>query len=779
MKAKENSDQQSKTVSLPFDKRRTHRSCFALIAFIFCAFLTVFPIISSTQRDTINIKEMERFSYNIFQYEGDDDLKVEGYVLTDGTYSRLPIGATLDKEKGIIYWLPGPGFLGEYELLFKSAALGEEKTVNVRISPKYGELPENGPSRNVSSVSAVGQPFGSFDTPIDGSTVTGSIAVTGWVLDDTGIANVKIWRGETGNLTYIGDAMQVEGARPDVAALYPDYPNNAKAGWGYMLLTNFLPGGGNGTFKLHAIATDKAGNSTGLGTKTIHVDNAHAVKPFGAIDTPTQGGFASGKKYINWGWALTPQPNSIPTDGSTIHVWVDGVNIGQPTYNIFRSDIALLFPNYANSSGAVGYLYLDTGVYANGVHTIQWTARDSAGNSDGIGSRYFTISGYFLDVTKGTGVNGYPDSGSSKYEEGAAVNYSYCLISGYTNLEVKLDGGTIANSGTITMDSDHTLTATATLQITCTYSISPSSLSFSSSGGTGTISVSAASGCSWTASESYSWLNITAGSSGNGNGTVTYSVSANNSSRSRTGSITVAGKTHTLKQSGSIPSIEWINIPAGNFQMGDNFGEGYGNEIPVHTVYLDAYKISKYEVTFDQYDAFCDATGRRKPIDYGWGRGNRPVMDVSWLDAKAFCDWMSQKTGKNIHLPTEAQWEKAARGTDQRRYPWGNTSPTCGNVNYNYCQVKTMPVGSYPSGVSFYGVHDMAGNVYEWCADWYSSSYYSISPGSNPSGPPGGFYKVLRGGYFLSDAENLRAARRHLAPPYDRSNGIGFHLAQD
>ncbi|MCP5049998.1 MAG: fibronectin type III domain-containing protein, partial [bacterium] len=238
-------------------------------------------------------------------------------------------------------------------------------------------------------------PFGRFSTPLDGSTVSSSIPVTGWVLDDTGVESVKIYRDPvtaegTGQI-FIGDADFVEGVRPDVEQAYPEYPMNYRAGWGYMLLTNFLPEGGNGTFKLTAIATDGNGNTATLGTKTVTCDNANAVKPFGAIDTPDQGGTASGAAFINWGWVLTPQPNAIPTDGSTIDVIVDGVKTGNPTYNIFRSDIANLFPGYANSDGAVGYFYLDTTAYENGVHTIQWTASDNAGNSDGIGSRYFTI----------------------------------------------------------------------------------------------------------------------------------------------------------------------------------------------------------------------------------------------------------------------------------------------------------------------------------------------------------------------------------------------------
>jgi hypothetical protein len=239
------------------------------------------------------------------------------------------------------------------------------------------------------------EPFGHFDTPVQGATVRSSIAVTGWALDDVAVESVKIYRNPVANEgndnIYIGDADFVDGARPDVQSQYPGYPNSSRAGWGYMLLTNFLPGNGNGAFTLYAVAKDGAGHSVTLGSKTITCDNANAVKPFGAIDTPTQGGTASGGKFINWGWVLTPQPNSIPTNGSTIHVWVDGKKTGNPTYNIYRSDIAGLFPGYVNSSGAVGYFYLDTTVYDNGVHTIQWTAGDSGGNSDGIGSRYFTI----------------------------------------------------------------------------------------------------------------------------------------------------------------------------------------------------------------------------------------------------------------------------------------------------------------------------------------------------------------------------------------------------
>ena len=658
---------------------------------IVCILCFLLPIFSSTSVEAIYIKEMERISIDIFQtYE--DELEVYGYQVINGKYSKLPIGSVLDKKKGKFYWLPGPGFVGEYEFVFKSLKLVLEKKVKIYIKPKFGELNVSKVRKEISRASSSEKPFGSFDTPIDGSTVASSIAVTGWALDDNGIENVKIYREQGNTLIYIGDAMLVEGARPDVAAAYPGYPNNTRAGWGYMMLTNFLPNSGNGTFVIHAIATDTVGKSNTLGSKTILCDNANAVKPFGTIDTPIQGGEATGSSFINWGWVLTPQPNSIPTDGSTIKVWVDGVSLGNPTYNIYRSDIATLFPGYANSDGAIGYFYLDTTQYASGVHTIQWTATDSGGNSDGIGSRYFSIK-HTLTVTKGTGVDGTPNSGTYTHNEGDTVNYNYSLQSGYTNLVVTLDDNTVANSGIITMDSEHTLTATATVQ--------------------GTI------------------------------------------------------------------NIEWINIPAGNFQMGDNFNEGHSDERPVHTVYLSAYKISKYEVTFEQYDAFCDDTGRSRPDDEGWGRGSRPVINVSWNDAKVFCDWLSQKIGMNINLPTEAQWEKAARGTDQSRYPWGNSDPSCSIVNYYWCQSKTMPVGSYPSGVSPYGVHDMAGNVWELCKDWYSSTYYSISPTNNPPGPSSGFGRVLRGGSW-SGSDYIRSAYRYISfSPHCTSHLIGFRLSQD
>jgi len=226
-------------------------------------------------------------------------------------------------------------------------------------------------------------------------------------------------------------------------------------------------------------------------------------------------------------------------------------------------------------------------------------------------------------------------------------------------------------------------------------------------------------------------------------------------------------------------AIEWVQVPAGSFDMGDNFNEGFLDELPVHTVYLDTYYISKYEVTFEQYDAFCDVTGHIKPGDSGWGRGDRPVIWVSWDDAMAFCDWLSAKTGENIHLLTEAQWEKAARGTDQRRYPWGDGSPDSSLANYSQNVGQTMPVGSYPAGVSPYGIHDMAGNVYEWCSDWFGYDYYSISPTNNPQGPSSDSYRMLRGGSWGHVVGSVRSSFRGRRPPSDINNNFGFRLCKD
>ncbi len=244
-------------------------------------------------------------------------------------------------------------------------------------------------------------PFGVFDSPLDGSTVSGNIPITGWALDDIEVSHVEIKRAPVAadppaavgpdGLISVGNVIFVKGARPDVEAFYPLFPRAEQAGWGYMMLTNFLPNQGNGTFTLYAFAYDETGHKVALGQKLIICDNAARVKPFGTLDTPGQGEVISGSGYVNFGWALTPQPKVIPEDGSTIWVWVDSVPLGNPNYGHYRVDIATLFPGYLNSDGAVGYYTLDTTAYANGMHNITWSVTDNEGEVDGIGSRYFEI----------------------------------------------------------------------------------------------------------------------------------------------------------------------------------------------------------------------------------------------------------------------------------------------------------------------------------------------------------------------------------------------------
>ena len=249
---------------------------------------------------------------------------------------------------------------------------------------------------------------------------------------------------------------------------------------------------------------------------------------------------------------------------------------------------------------------------------------------------------------------------------------------------------------------------------------------------------------------------------------------------------------------------DYVLVPAGAFKMGDNFGDGLPRERPVHTVELDAFYIAKYETTNAQWRKFRDdpgyddvkfwPEGRVTPKDQipYWTQANNhgggtpgsddfPVLGVNWDSAVAYCNWASAKTGKKYRLPTEAEWEKAARGGDQRRYPWGNEID---HSFANYVGSETfdtgMKVGSFLKGVSPYGAYDMAGNVFEWWSDWYSRDYYSNSPKKNPKGPPAGAYRVVRGGSFFLEAFDLRTYARSAAWPSFQSHPmIGFRAVRE
>ena len=259
-------------------------------------------------------------------------------------------------------------------------------------------------------------PFGFVDTPLDNTTgVTGAIPFTGWALDDVEVTRVMVCRAAVGPEVapadpncagaaqiFVGFAVFIDGARPDVQGQYSSVPVNTRAGWGFMVLTNLLPdiplglpAGGNGSFQFSIYAQDRDGHTTLLGTRTMTCANASATKPFGAIDTPAQGGPASGAAFINFGWALTPQPKIVPIDGSTITVVIDGAPLGTVDYNHERPDIETLFPGFQNTAGtngAVGFRMIDTTTLSNGLHTISWTVTDSLGVTEGIGSRFFTVA---------------------------------------------------------------------------------------------------------------------------------------------------------------------------------------------------------------------------------------------------------------------------------------------------------------------------------------------------------------------------------------------------
>jgi hypothetical protein len=251
-------------------------------------------------------------------------------------------------------------------------------------------------------LAASSPPFGSFDTPTNYATkVAGSIAVTGWAMDDIAVTSVKIYRDRIGNegvqpngYVYIGDAVFVANARGDIEGANPTLPSSYRAGWGYLMLTNAIPGGafplGNGTIRLWAIATDIEGNTTNLGSKTITLDNANSKTPFGSIDNPGQGGIAVGT-VSNSGWIMTPQPNTMATPPASIVAYVDGAPVGPVTYGQARPDVAGLFPGLRNSAGPGASFSLDTTLYSNAMHSIFWVAYDNAGNGDGIGSRFFFI----------------------------------------------------------------------------------------------------------------------------------------------------------------------------------------------------------------------------------------------------------------------------------------------------------------------------------------------------------------------------------------------------
>jgi formylglycine-generating enzyme required for sulfatase activity len=252
---------------------------------------------------------------------------------------------------------------------------------------------------------------------------------------------------------------------------------------------------------------------------------------------------------------------------------------------------------------------------------------------------------------------------------------------------------------------------------------------------------------------------------------------------------------------------EMVLVQGGKFDMGDVMGDKeYDNEKPVHSVTLSSFYLGKTEVTFDEYDAYCTATNTEKSDDAGWGRGNRPVINVSWFDAVEYCNWLSEKqnltkvytisgdkvtadwSATGYRLPTEAEWEYAARQRGQKvRFGNGKDIADPSEINFDgsadykktysvsgQYREKTTPVGSFPA--NSLGLHDMSGNVWEWCWDWYGD--YASGSQTNPHGAGSGSNRVLRGGSWINIPANARAARRGYGAPSDRFANYGFRLAR-
>jgi formylglycine-generating enzyme required for sulfatase activity len=246
-----------------------------------------------------------------------------------------------------------------------------------------------------------------------------------------------------------------------------------------------------------------------------------------------------------------------------------------------------------------------------------------------------------------------------------------------------------------------------------------------------------------------------------------------------------------------IENYPMVHVEAGEFTMGSDELE---REQPIHRVYLDEFMIGKYPVTNEEFKSFIENNGyqneefwphegwqwrERENIseprywhDRKWNGLNFPVVGVSWYEAASYANWLSKVTGKPYRLPTEAEWEKAARGTDGRKYPWGNefdkNSCNSGESELN----RTSPVGIFPKGKSPYGCFDMIGNVWEWCADWYDVKYYPKSPGMNPQGPSSGSLRMSRGGSWFDVAQFCSCAVRHSVLPAVHSDNLGFRLAR-
>ncbi len=266
---------------------------------------------------------------------------------------------------------------------------------------------------------------------------------------------------------------------------------------------------------------------------------------------------------------------------------------------------------------------------------------------------------------------------------------------------------------------------------------------------------------------------------------------------------------------GPLEGLKFVAVPEGCFEMGDTFGEGEKQELPVHTVCLPGFSLSATPLTVAHFRRFADSTGYRTEAEkgdgctffnsQGWGRvaglswrnpgfpqeDNHPAVCLSWNDSQAYLKWLNKETGQNYRLPTEAEWEYAARsGGKKERYAGFDDAKELWRYA-NFCDVRcnaawkdgsqddrhsfTAPVGSYrPNGL---GLFDMTGNAWQWTGDFHSSTYYAESPKNNPQGPATGTGRVIRGGSWNRNYLGIRAAARLIHDPTERGSGLGFRLA--
>jgi iron(II)-dependent oxidoreductase len=238
---------------------------------------------------------------------------------------------------------------------------------------------------------------------------------------------------------------------------------------------------------------------------------------------------------------------------------------------------------------------------------------------------------------------------------------------------------------------------------------------------------------------------------------------------------------HQAAQSGDLRQMisNLVLIPAGRFRMGQE--DGRDEERPVHWVTVDPFRLSRYHVTNADYDGFRRATGREATpfrTQAPFARLDQPVVGVSWFDAVDYCSWLTAELGCRFRLPTEAEWERAARADlDQCLYPWGN-EPIFARAGYSErWREGPEPVGtSLPNG---FGLFDLCENVHEWCSDWYDPAYYVVSPEKNPAGPEGGRRRASRGGSWRHHLKISRCAARSSIPPEFRYADYGFRVAAD